>query len=212
MAYIRKMNFLEPLGLVQPMTVARPMPDLNQLSAFLAAEPAALRPLEAWNPPDCGMMDLTIKADGTWIHAGSAITRAPLVKLFASILWHEEGRYFLKTPVEKIGITVEDLPFLAVEMQIIPQDGQDQLIFRTNVDDVIVAGEDHPLVFTRQADGQMRPALHVRRNLYARLSRPLYYDLVEMGQTQSLDGTDWFGVSSGTHFFPMIEANKLELA
>jgi hypothetical protein len=188
------------------------MPDLSQLSAFLAAEPAALRPLEAWNPPDCGMMDLTIQADGTWIHAGSAITRPPLVKLFASILWHEEGRYFLKTPVEKIGITVEDLPFIAVEMQISRQNGQDQLIFRTNVDDVIIAGEDHPLHFTPQADGQMRPALHVRRNLYARLSRPLYYDLVELGQTRALAGTDWFGVSSGTHFFPMIEADKLELA
>ena len=194
------------------MTPTKPLPDLNTLSALLAAEPAALRPLEQWNPPDCGMMDLIITSNGTWIHAGHAIARPPLVKLFASVLWHEDGRYFLKTPVEKLGITVEDLPFLAVEMQISEQNGQKNLIFRTNVDDVIQAGTDHPLVFAPQADGQIRPALHVRRNLYARLSRPLYYELVDRGETRSLDGTDWFGVCSGDCFFPMIEAETLERA
>ena len=194
------------------MTLSKPLPDLNTLSTLLAAEPAALRPLEQWNPPDCGMMDLTITANGTWIHAGSAITRPQLVKLFASVLWHEEDRYFLKTPVEKIGITVEDLPFMAVEMQVSRENEQNNLIFRTNVDDVVQAGRDHPLIFTPQPNGQLRPALHVRRNLYARLSRPLYYELVEMGETRSLDGTAWFGVCSGECFFPMIEANTLELA
>jgi hypothetical protein len=194
------------------MQSARPPSDLKSLSALLLAEPAAERPLEMWNPPDCGMMDLTIAANGTWIHAGSPITRPQLVKLFASILWREEHRYFLKTPVEKIGIHVEDLPFLAVEMQAAHESGQTTLIFRTNTDDVICAGPDHALILTQEPDGTARPALHVRRNLYARISRPLYYELVNRGETSVLDGTPWFGVWSGGCFFPMIEADALELA
>ena len=194
------------------MTLLKPLPDLNEFSALLAAEPAAVRPLEQWNPPDCGMMDMTITANGTWLYGGTSITRPQLVKLFASVLWREEERYFLKTPVEKIGITVEDLPFMAVEMQVSQDNGHNNLIFRTNVDDVILAGQDHPLIFTLCDDGQLRPALHVRRNLYARLSRPLYYDLVDRGETRSLDGTLWFGVCSDDCFFPMIEAQTLELA
>ena len=158
------------------------------------------------------MMDLTIKSDGRWIHAGTPINRPDLVKLFASVLWREDERYFLKTPVEKIGIHVEDLPFLAVEMQAAHENGQTTLIFRTNTDDVICAGPDHALLFSPSGDGTARPALHVRRNLYARISRPLYYELVNRGETSVLDGTPWFGVWSGGCFFPMIEADALELA
>ena len=191
------------------MSLLKSSPDLNQLSAILAAGPAAERPLEQWNPPDCGMMDLTIKANGVWIHAGTPIHRPQLVKLFASVLWREGERYFLKTPVEKIGITVEDLPFTAVDMQIILEDDQNNLVFRTNVDDIVKAGTQHKLIFTIENDGQMRPALHIRRNLYARLTRPLYYDLVEIGETRLLEQTLWFGVCSGGIFFPMIEANAL---
>ena len=193
-------------------SATRPPASLDALSALLLAEPMALRPLEQWNPPDCGTMDLTITADGRWIHAGAPITRPQLVKLFASILWREEDRYFLKTPVEKIGIHVQDLPFLAVEMQSHSENGHNCLIFRTNTDDVIRAGPDHALLFSPAGDGAVRPALHVRRNLYARISRPLYYELVNRGETNLLDGTPWFGVWSGGCFFPMIEADALELA
>ena len=158
------------------------------------------------------MMDLTIKSDGCWIHAGTPINRPELVKLFASVLWREDDRYFLKTPVEKIGIHVEDLPLQAVEMHAQGEGTQTHLIFRTLSDDVIEAGPDHALTFTPAPDGAMRPSIHVRRNLYARISRPLYYELVNRGETKQLDGTAWFGVWSGGCFFPMIEADALELA
>ena len=194
------------------METPRPPHVPASLSALLQSEPAALRPLEQWNPPDCGMMDLTIKSDGRWIHAGTPINRPDLVKLFASVLWREDERYFLKTPVEKIGIHVEDLPFQAVEMDSQGEGQNTTLIFRTTTDDVIAAGPDHALLFTPAADGAVHPSVHVRRNLYARISRPLYYELVNRGETNRLDGTLWFGVWSGGCFFPMIEADALELA
>jgi uncharacterized protein len=183
--------------------------DLSQLSAFLASEQTALRPLEMWNPPYCGMMDLTIQANGIWMHEGTPINRPELVKLFASVLWREKDRYFLKSPVEKIGITVEDLPFQAVDLQMTQENGHKDLLFRTNVDDVVRAGADHPLSFKTGKDGQMRPALLVRRNLFARVTRTLYYELVEMGETRLLDQIWWFGICSGGCFFPMIEADAL---
>ena len=193
-----------------PPAQMRPAPDLNALSRLLSAQPAQHRPLESWNPPDCGRMDLTIKADGTWLYAGSPITRAPLVNLFASVLWREEDRYFLKTPVEKIEITVEDLPLFAVELQVVTEQGDTQLVFRTSTEDVVIAGPDHALVMTQRTDGQALPALHIRRGLYARVTRSVYYQLVAQGETQMDDGILWFGLRSKGCFFPMIEADALD--
>jgi hypothetical protein len=132
------------------------------------------------------------------------------VKLFASVLKREANQYFLVTPVEKVGITVEDAPFLAVEMQAQDQTGGRVLRFRTNVDDWVECGPEHGLRFDPEpVSGGLKPYLHVRRNLWARLTRPLFYDLVELGEERDVDGRCMFGVASKNAFFAMAPADSL---
>jgi uncharacterized protein len=156
-------------------------------------------PVHLWNPPYCGDLDMRIKSDGTWFYMGTPIGRPALVKLFASVLKKEDGRHFLVTPVEKVGIQVDDEPFLAVEMQ--NRDGT--LIFRTNVDDVVECGQGHALRFEPEEEGGLRPYLHVRRDLWAKVTRALYFDLVSLGEIRVVEGRELFGVTSGGEFFPM---------
>jgi uncharacterized protein len=164
-------------------------------------------PVERWNPPFCGDIDMRIAADGTWFYQKTPIGRPALVKLFASVLKREGDKYFLVTPVEKVGIVVEDAPFLAVEMQAEKGD----LAFRTNVDDWIAAGPGHALRFDLDAaTGGLKPYLHVRRGLWAKVTRALFYDLVELGEERALDGKPMFGVASGAEFFAMAEASALK--
>ena len=164
-------------------------------------------PVERWNPPFCGDIDMRIAADGTWFYQKTPIGRPALVKLFASVLKREGEKYFLVTPVEKVGIVVEDAPFLAVEMQ----DEKGGLAFRTNVDDWVAAGPGHALRFDLDAaTGGLKPYLHVRRGLWAKVTRALFYDLVELGEERALDGTAMFGVASGGEFFAMAQASALK--
>lgn len=167
-------------------------------------------PVHLWNPPYCGEMDLRIARDGTWFHEGTPIGRAPLVKLFASILKLEEGRYFLVTPVEKLGITVEDAPFIAVDFRV-ESPGPDQVVtFTTNVEDEVAAGPGTPIrVERRGPEGEPAPYVMVRRGLEARIDRKSFYRLVEIGSTETQDGTDWFGIRSAGAFFPVIPAAEL---
>src|SRR5215208_5182164 len=159
-------------------------------------------PVHLWNPPYCGEIDMRIAADGTWFYQNTPIGRMPLVKLFASVLKREAGHYFLVTPVEKCGIQVEDAPFLAVEMQVGQELGRPSLRFRTNVDDWVDCGPEHPLRFEPEpGTGGLKPYLHVRRDLWAKVSRPLFYDLVELGEERDVDGERMFGVASGEEFF-----------
>jgi hypothetical protein len=164
-----------------------------------------LPPVERWNPPYCGDIGMAIRSDGTWLYQGSPIGRKPLVRLFSRVLRRDEdGRHYLVTPVEKVDVTVADAPFLAVEMEVAGA-GQDQVLtFRTNVDDVVVCGPDHPLRFVRepQFDG-LKPYLHVRGRLEALVARAVYYDLVELAMVEARDGVDTIGVWSGGVFFPM---------
>ena len=120
--------------------------------------------------------------DGTWYYLGTPIGRPALVKLFSTILKREDGKYFLVTPVEKVGIRVDDAPFLAVEMEKNGEGGTRKLNFRTNVDDWVPCDGDHRLRFEAAADGGLTPYLHVRADLWAKVTRALYYDLVEMGK------------------------------
>jgi hypothetical protein len=181
-----------------------------------AAGEAARRgapPVHLWNPPFCGDLDMRISADGTWHYLKTPIGRPALVKLFASVLKREGDRYFLVTPVEKVGITVDDAPFLAVELKV--EEGGDppapRLIFRTNVDDWVVCGPGHPLRFEPEpATGGLKPYLHVRRDLWAKVSRPLFYDLVELGEERDVDGMRMFGVASGGEFYAMAEAADIK--
>jgi hypothetical protein len=138
------------------------------------------------------------------------IGRPALVKLFASVLWREGTRYFLKTPVEKVGITVDDAPFTAVEMKAEGEGASRTLSFRTNVDDWVTAGPEHALRFEPEEEtGGLKPYLHVRRDLWARLTRPLFYDLVALGEEREVEGRQMFGVSSGRSFFAMAPAESL---
>lgn len=167
-------------------------------------------PVHLWNPPFCGDIDMRIAADGTWYYMKTPVGRTALVKLFASVLKREGDRYFLVTPVEKVGITVEDAPFLAVEMRAEDAAGGRALHFRTNVDDWIECGPEHALRFEpERGTGGLKPYLHVRRELWAKLTRPLFYDLVALGEERDIDGCRMFGVSSGDSFFVMAPAETL---
>src|ERR1051325_3062864 len=142
-------------------------------------------PLHLWNPPFCGDLDMRIAADGTWFYLGTPIGRPALVRLFASVLKREDGRYFLVTPVEKVGIRVDAPPFLAVEMEIENRGPQQILLFRSNVDDVVRCDADHRLRFEPEAGtGGLRPYLHVRRDLWAKVTRALFFDLVAVGEVR----------------------------
>jgi len=168
-------------------------------------------PVHLWNPAYCGEIDMRIAADGTWFYQKTPIGRPALVKLFASIIKREGDRYFLVTPVEKCGILVDDAPFLAVELRIMPTQAGRRLQFRTNVDDWVDCGAEHPLRFEPEPEtGGLKPYLHVRRDLWAKVTRALFFDLVELGEARMIDGTPMFGVAPGTEFFAMAPASDIE--
>jgi hypothetical protein len=167
-----------------------------------------LPPVHLWNPPFCGDLDMRIAGDGTWFYQGTPIGRPALVRLFSTILKREDGKHFLVTPVEKVGIRVDDAPFLAVEM--LKQDDRRgrSLRFRTNVDDWVNCDAAHRLRFEAAAEGGLTPYLHVRADLWAKVTRALYYDLVDMGEERVVDGHAMFGVVSAGEFFAMADAEQ----
>jgi len=167
-------------------------------------------PAPSWNPPYCGDIDMRIAADGTWFYCGSPIGRAALVQLFASIMRKEGDRYVLVTPVEKVGVKVDDAPFLAVEMRVEHETCQPSIVFRTNVDDTVTVDSEHPLRFERGASQGLKPYVKVRGDLWALVKRALFYDLVALGQTERVGTEDWFGVRSSGLFFPMRPASEIE--
>jgi hypothetical protein len=162
-----------------------------------------------WNPPFCGDLDMRIAGDGTWFYMGTPIGRPALVRLFSTILKREDGKHFLVTPVEKVGIRVDDAPFMAVEMQKEEGERGRLLRFRTNVDDWVDCDGGHRLRFEMAADGGLTPYLHVRSDLWAKVTRALYYDLVDMGEERVVDGQPMFGVESGGEFFAMADAKQV---
>ncbi|WP_410369454.1 DUF1285 domain-containing protein [Chelatococcus asaccharovorans] len=177
------------------------IPSLAGLSAVTPGRGPA--PVDQWHPPFCGAIDMRIAADGTWFYQGSPIRRPALVKLFASILRKDPDGYVLVTPVECVGISVDDLPFLAVEMA---RDAGGALHFRTNVDDIVAVDADHPLRFETDADGGLKPYVRVRGDLWARLTRALVHDLVDGAEERN--GS--FGVPSGDLFFPIAAMHELD--
>ncbi len=186
-------------------------PSVDGLAAMVqAVAKKGPPPVHLWNPPYCGDLDIRIARDGTWFYLGTPIGRAPLVRLFSSILKFEDGRYFLVTPVEKVGITVEDAPLFAVDFTVAAP-GLDQIItFHTRTDDDAVCDVDHPLRVTHAAGSdEPAPYVMIRPGLEARIDRKSFYRLVDLGTMQTLDGTDWFGVRSSGRFFPMIPTKEL---
>lgn len=159
-------------------------------------------PVEKWNPPFCGDLDMRIASDGTWFYLGTPIGRPALVKLFASVLKREGGKHFLVTPVEKAGIRVDDAPFLAVELEIENRGPEQNLIFRTNVDDIVRCDSEHRLRFEpEEGTGGIKPYLHVRRDLWAKVTRALFFDLVALGEVREQGGARMFGIHSANEFF-----------
>jgi hypothetical protein len=184
---------------------------LESLTASLPSESGrGLPPVERWNPPFCGDIDMRIDSDGTWFYQKTPIGRPALVRLFASVLKREGDKYFLVTPVEKVGLIVVDAPFLAVELKVAHDTSGKALAFRTNVDDWVAAGPGHALRFEQDAaTGGLKPYLHVRRELWAKVTRALFYDLVELGEEREVAGKAMFGVASQGEFFAMAEASAL---
>ncbi|MEF2551122.1 DUF1285 domain-containing protein [Aurantimonas sp. A2-1-M11] len=155
-------------------------------------------PVERWDPEYCGDIDMVIHADGRWSYNGSPITRPALVRLFATVLRKDpDGRTYLVTPVEKLGITVEDAHFQAVEMNREVRDGVPLLTFRTDVGDICAAGPDNPMRFNIGENGEFRPYVTVRGRLEARLTRALAFDLADHVETE---GTRRFVRSGGAEF------------
>ena len=191
------------------MDDTRDVADMDTLARRLkAAGPA---PVHLWNPPFCGDLDMRIAADGTWRYMGTPIARARLVRLFASVLRRDEdGRFYLVTPVEKIGIRVDDAPFLAVSMEV-SGDGVDQkLNLTTNVGDKIAAGPDHALRFAVEAEtGGLKPYIHVRGRLEALVSRAVMHELADLVRTHELTGKPHYGVWSGGVFFSISPQNQI---
>jgi hypothetical protein len=180
---------------------------LETITASLPRKKRGLPPVERWNPPFCGDIDMRIAVDGTWFYQKTPIGRHALVKLFASVLKREGDKYFLVTPVEKVGIIVEDVPFLAVEMR----RNNGIISFRTNMDEWIDAGPEHPLRFEPEPEtGGMKPYVHVRRGLWAKVTRALFYDVVEAGEEREIGEKRKFGVASGGEFFVMADADALK--
>ena len=175
-----------------------------------SGSPSKLPPVHLWDPPFCGDLDIRIAADGNWLYLGTPIGRPALVRLFSTILKREGDAYFLVTPVEKVGIRVDDAPFLAVEMSVTQQNGAQVLDFRTNVDDRVTCDATHGLRFEVASDGGLVPYLHVRAGLWAKVTRAVYYDLVDIGEERMVDGTMMFGIASGEAFFPMSTAEGLK--
>ena len=167
-------------------------------------------PLHLWHPPFCGDIDMEIRRDGTWFYLGTPIGRAPLVRLFASILRREGDAFFLVTPVEKVGIRVEDAPFIAVDAEARGEGAAAEITFTTNVGDSVTAGPMHPIRCPRDAaTGEPAPYVMVRNGLEARIDRKTFYRLVEIAQTARHQGVDWLGLWSGGAFFPLIPSAEL---
>ena len=169
-----------------------------------------LPPVHLWNPPFCGDLDMRIASDGTWFYLKTPIGRPALVKLFASVLKREGDRYYLVTPVEKCGIVVDDAPFMAVELKVEHGERGQVLTFRTNVEDWVACGSDHALRFEPEAEtGGLKPYLHVRRDLWAKVTRSLFFDLVELGEEREIGSQRMFGVASAGEFFSMAPADSI---
>ncbi|MDD7970027.1 DUF1285 domain-containing protein [Roseinatronobacter alkalisoli] len=187
-----------------------PSADMLAQAAKAASKGKGLPPVHLWNPPFCGDLDMRIARDGTWFYQGTPIGRPALVRLFSTILKLEDGKYFLVTPVEKVGITVDDAPFVAVDFRV-DGTGQDQnLVFTTNVGDEVRAGADHPMRVIRDDEtGEPAPYIMIRNGLEALIDRKSFYRLVDLCRHETHAGGQWFGIWSGGQFFPVIPSGEL---
>ncbi|MFK7752869.1 MAG: DUF1285 domain-containing protein [Sedimentitalea sp.] len=178
-------------------------------ASIQATKTRGLPPVHLWNPPFCGDLDIRIARDGTWFYLGTPIGRPELVRLFSTILKKEDDKYFLVTPVEKVGIVVDDAPFVAVDFEAAGAAGDQTLRFVTAVGDHAVAGPSCPIRVERDAKtGEPSPYVLIRDNLEALIDRKSFYRLVELGAHHE----GWFGLWSGGAFFQIIPSDELDAA
>lgn len=184
--------------------------DASALANLAAASAAAgAAPVEQWNPPFCGDIDMRIARDGAWFYRGTPILRPAMVRLFASILRKDPERYVLVTPVERVGICVDDAPFVAVEMQVEGTGPARTLRFRTNVDDWVGVDAAHPLRFEKDDSGGVKPYVRVRGGLWALATRACAIDLIALCEMRAHEGAESFGVASAGAFFSLADAQEL---
>ena len=190
--------------------IVTPSADSIAAAARAAKKNKGLPPVHLWNPDFCGDLDMKIARDGTWFYLGTPIGRPELVRLFSTILKREGDDYFLVTPVEKVGITVEDAPFIAVDFEVTGEGRAQVLTFTTNLGDETTASPDNPIRVERDAtSGEPAPYVHVRAGLEALIDRKSFYRLVEIGCKQMHEGAEWFGLMSSGQFFAIIPADEL---
>ena len=167
-------------------------------------------PVHLWDPPYCGELDIRVSRDGQWYYNKSPINRKRLVKLFSNILKKEGNEYFLVTPVEKIKIIVDDVPFIIVDIEVNKREQSQEISFLTNIEDKFSLGLNNPLRITFKPGTQEPiPYVIVRKNLEGLIDRKTFYRLVDMSETHDYQGVKWLGVFSLDTFFPIIEETKL---
>jgi hypothetical protein len=171
------------------------------IAAAKQAPGRGLPPVHLWNPAHCGEIDIVIRKDGSWVHEGARINREALVRLFSTVLRKDPDGVYLVTPVEKMKITVEDAPFVAVRVD--RAKGGEALKFLTNVGDEVTAGPEHAIRVETDAAGEPRPYLHVRRGLEALISRPVFYELVEMAEARATPDGPRLGLASDGVWFDL---------
>ncbi len=193
--------------------VAQGLSGLEALISRAGGNEKGLPPVDKWNPEYCGEIPMEIKADGTWFYMGTPIGRHSLARLFSTVLRKDEdGKTYLVTPVERIGITVEDAHFLIVEMNAHEREGEQVITFRTNMDDVFEAGPDNPIHFvTAENNEGVKPYVRVRARLEGLLARPVMYELIAHGEEIEVNGVNMFSIRSNGAVFPIMSADELAL-
>ena len=168
--------------------------------------------IKKWNPKYCGDIDMRIASDGTWFYCGSPINRKKLVKLFSSILINENNKYFLITPVEKVGIIVDDAPFIANDFEKITENNKSYLVFFTNIDETIVLSKKNPFrISINDKTQEPSPYIMVRKNIEAKIDRKSFYRLLDLAEYSLVKGQEWLGIHSDSTFFPIISKEKLHI-
>ena len=159
--------------------------NLSNISQYLknaqSSHKRSIPPLDQWHPKHCGAMDLKVKANGEWWHEGQLIKRQSLIDLFSTVLWKDDEKFYLKTPVEQIEIEVEDEPLFVNSVEQIQLEGLNYIQLSTTTQDVVIVDQEHP-IFIREFDGELRPYVHVRFGINALIQRASFFHLVEMGE------------------------------
>ena len=183
---------------------------IETIYSFSKSNKKSLPPIEKWNPPFCGDIDMTISKSGKWYYMGSEIKRPAMVKLFSGILRLEsDNSYYLVTPVEKVRIQVEDAPFVAVAITKEQSEGMNTVTFRTNLNDEIVLSKENPLSIEIKKNDEPSPYITVRNNLRALISRSVFYELVDLAETIPIDGVTYLAIKSQGEIFKIHKAEDL---